>query len=253
MWLDKATIRYAQIDPTELGFINDFAHYDADVAAVLEQTRCNLIFVRGNHEDHQSLDSLEQQTDFPIFPIDVYQRVFCMKSGMPYTFSVSDETITILGIGRIGAPSGEQEDEQPKYLQWYERERIYDLLANREKPPIDVLLTHDARPGFITPGHGFKLKAGRGMEEIGLVLDTCKPCYHFFGHYGGPCTTSTDDNGVTYSCKLADLHWDRSDPGKVLEAGSMGILHWKSRDEHSFEVVDATWLREYSAYTWEYM
>jgi hypothetical protein len=253
MRLDKATIKYAQLDSTELGFMRDFAQYNANIASLLAQTHCNLIFVRGNHEDHHWLDGLEQQTDLPLFPIDAYQRVFCLKSGIPYTFSVDAKTITVLGIGRIGAPESEPEAEQPKYIQSYERKRIYNLLANHEKPPIDVLLTHDARPDFIMPSHGFKIKAGRGMAEIGLILEACKPAYHFFGHYGGTCTTGTDDNGVTYSCKLADLHWDKSDPGMLLEAGSMGTLHWKSQDEHTFEEVEAAWMREYSAYTWQYM
>jgi Icc-related predicted phosphoesterase len=247
--LDKATLKYASHDPTELGFMHHFIDDDAKVASILDQTGCDLLFVRGNHEDHQWLDMLEQQTDCPIFPIDAYQRVYCLKSGIPYTFRVGEETISILGIGRIAAPPGEQEVQKPRYIQEYERERLYNL-AN---PLIDVLLTHDARPGFVKLERGVKLKPSTGMEEIGLILDAYKPAYHFFGHYGGPCQLRTDANGVTFSCKLADLHWDRTDPAKTLEAGSMGMLHWKSREEHSFEVVDAPWLREYSAYSWEYL
>jgi hypothetical protein len=40
--LDKATIRHAERDPSELGFLDDFAAYRAEVAAVLAETRCPL-------------------------------------------------------------------------------------------------------------------------------------------------------------------------------------------------------------------
>src|SRR5215472_2361742 len=44
--LDKATIRFAEQDPTELGFMKNFVEYDDETAAVLAQTMCNLVFVR---------------------------------------------------------------------------------------------------------------------------------------------------------------------------------------------------------------
>jgi hypothetical protein len=100
--LDKATIRFAQEDPTELGFIHNFTNYTDETATVLAQTQCNLIFVRGNHEDHLWLDALEQQTSASIFPVDPYQRLFCLKTGVPYTHTTAHEQITVLGIGRIG-------------------------------------------------------------------------------------------------------------------------------------------------------
>lgn len=28
---------------------------------------------------------------------------------------------------------------------------------------------------------------------------------------------------------------------------------WKNREEHRFEIVDAPWFKEYSAYTWEHL
>ena len=49
--LDRATVRHAQVDPSELGFLDDFTVANDRTAAVLIQTACPLIFVRGNHED----------------------------------------------------------------------------------------------------------------------------------------------------------------------------------------------------------
>ncbi|GHO42027.1 metallophosphatase family protein [Ktedonospora formicarum] len=38
--LDKATRRYAEQDPTELGFLEHFRHYDSAVDKVLAGTTC---------------------------------------------------------------------------------------------------------------------------------------------------------------------------------------------------------------------
>jgi calcineurin-like phosphoesterase family protein len=239
--LDKATRRFASADPTELGFMNDFRDFKPSVAQALERTQTNLLFVRGNHEDHAWLDEREVATDEAILPVDAYRRVWLLRTGTPYTFAVDDESITILGTGRIGAPKGEDDDQKPKYIQPHEAERLYDLGDQR----IDVLLTHDARRNFMIPG--------AGLDEIGMLLDQMRPSYHFFGHYGGPCRISTDSNGVTRSCKLADLHWDRSERGARVEACSMGILRWSGADDHDFTVVEEPWLREYTEHTWRHL
>jgi Calcineurin-like phosphoesterase len=239
--LDKATKRYAENDPSELGFSASFVHPSADTTAVLQRVQSPLVFVRGNHEDHRWLDKLEEQATGVTFPIDCYQRVFCLKSGMPFQFQRGAEAITIVGIGRIGAPVGELESHKPKYVQGYELERIYQI----EDSAFDLLLTHDsARDDVIS---------GSGMDEIRYLLDHIRPSYHFFGHYGGPCRLGIDENGYTISCKLADLHWDRATSGKVLEAGSMGLLRWKNASEHHFEVVTSPWLQEYTAHTWQHL
>jgi len=224
--LDRATINHARSDPSELGFSSDFVQPRADAAQILAQTPFPLIFVRGNHEDHGWLDALEAQSADPIFPIDAYERIFCLKTGQPYTFRADDEQITLLGVGRIGAPPGAK--AEAKYIQPYELERLY----SPDKLTCDILLTHDT---------------AQGMEEIRLILDAIKPAYHFHGHNEAPFTQQMDSNGVTEVIKMADLHWDQA---KALEAGAMGILRWQDRDHHTFEVVDAEWLSEYQARSW---
>jgi hypothetical protein len=239
--LDKATIRHAERDASELGFASDFLTYRAEVAAALAATTCDLVFVRGNHEDHSWLDALERAATGPIFPVDAYHRVYCLVAGVPYTIAWEASALTVLGVGRVGPPIGEHETGKPKYAQTAELERLYALGDTR----IDVLLTHDARRDAMTTGFG--------IEEIGLVLDAKRPAFHCFGHYGGPCLLRTDANGVTCSCKLADLNWERTDRGQRLAPCSMGILRWQDHDSHSFAVVEAPWLREYSAHTWQYL
>jgi len=241
--LDKATIRHAERDPSELGFLDDFASYRADVATVLAQTQCPLIFVRGNHEDHAWLDSLETQTEGALYPVDAYERIFCLKTGVPYTHHGGDEAVTILGIGRIGPPTGEQQPHKPKYIQEHEQERVYRL--GRPRQNFDILLSHDSARDFVTPGYG--------MDEIRLALDAYKPVYHVYGHTERPVDLRRDANGTTLSCKMSDLHWDPAERGQRLEAGAMGILRWRNRSDHHLEVVDAPWLHAYTAHTWRHM
>lgn len=242
--LDRATIKYAERDPTELGFMEHFVEARSAVADVLAETDCPLVFVRGNHEDHAWLDELEKRHDGPIFPVDVYQRVYNLKTGLPWTFEAHNEKITVLGIGRISPPAGEEHSEQGKYIQPYESARVYQ----ERDAACDVLLTHHSRTDFVLLERGVKIKASTGMKEIEYVLDMEEPAYHFYGHYGGPPQVRTDTNGVTLSVKLADLHWARGTT--QLEAGSMGLLRWHNRQEHSFEVLDQPWLKEYRAYSW---
>ncbi len=238
--LDKATIKFAQKDPTELGFLHNFAQHQLEVAALLEQTTCNLIFVRGNHEDHAWLDTLERRAEAPIFPVDAYQRLYCLKTGVPYTFRQADEALTVLGIGRIAPPAGTSA-RKPQHIQPHELKRLDQLGACTP----DILLTHDSTKDAIIPG--------AGLEEIGLLLDRCQPSYHFFGHYGGPCLQGTDANGKTHFCKLADLAWNQRSRGQVLEPGAMGLLRWKNAAEHRFEIVNQPWLKEYTAFSWRYL
>jgi Icc-related predicted phosphoesterase len=245
--LDQATRRYGERDPTELGFMQHFTQHDPAVDAVLAETTCPMVFVRGNHEDHGWLDELEQQSQGAIFPVDAYQRIYNLKTGMPWTFRKGKHQITVLGIGRISPASTEVDEQQGKYIQHYESERVYQL----PKTPIDVLLTHHSRPDFVILERGIKIKASTGMREIEHILDRDQPAYHFFGHYGGPPQVCSDFNRTTLSVKLADLQWERH--GSVLEAGSMGLLHWHSPTDHTFEVLKYPWLKEYNSATWHYL
>ncbi|MEM8533151.1 MAG: metallophosphoesterase [Chloroflexota bacterium] len=239
--LDRATIKYAQKDPTELGFMHDFAEYRQEVAAVLEQTTCNMVFVRGNHEDHVWLDQLEQQTKGPVFPVDAYQRVYCLKTGMLYSFCVDGVELHVLGIGRIGAPDGLAERDATKYLQAYEFERLCSL----DQQQIDLLLTHDSAKDCVTLGYG--------MAEIREVLNTYRPTYHFYGHTGQPYVEQRDTNGQTLSGKLSDLTWGKAAEGYQLLPCSMGILRWNGPDDYSFEPVTQSWFGEYTAHTWQHL
>ncbi|HEU4324997.1 MAG TPA: metallophosphoesterase [Roseiflexaceae bacterium] len=237
--LDRATIRFAQNDPTELGFLEDFTQPNPRTAAALAGTGCPLLFVRGNHEDHTALDELERQHAGPLFPVDAYGRLLCIKTGVPFELRGGDAVLRVLGIGRVAPIDGETDTEQPRYIQPEEEERIYRI----GQQPVDLLLTHDSARHFVTRGYG--------MEAISDVLAGYRPAYHIHGHVGGPSWRRPADNGATEVVKLADLSWERG--GTLLPDGCMAILTWRGPNDHQLDVVDAPWLKEYSRHGWRYL
>lgn len=237
--LDRATVRHARADADELGFLRDFIEPREEVASKLAETTCPMIFVRGNHEDHAWLDERERGATGSTFAVDPYQRIYCLRTGMPYTLSDDDVALTTLGIGRIGVPIGARSADEAKYAQLHELDRLYTLGPKL----VDILLTHDVPPTNIN-------RRSQGMDEIRLMLDEYKPIYYIYGHTDEPHRRELDANGVTLAIRMADLNWSRTLPGAPLNDGVMGVLRWRSRAEHAFEVVYADWLREYTAKGW---
>jgi Icc-related predicted phosphoesterase len=240
--LDKATKRYAKIDGTELGFQRLFAKPHKEAEEVLSKVDCSMICVRGNHEDHTYLDELERKTEGALFSVDCYERIYLLKSGVPYNFRSGADQLDLLGIGRIGPPIGEPETSKEKYIQEYEKKRLADIDTNVN---VDILLTHDSARDLVSEGFG--------MTEIRTFLDKNKPVYHFFGHTGQPFEKRMDSNGITVSAKMSDLEWRDSPRGQSLKVGCFGIVHWGNRIDHRFEPVQESWLNEYTPHTWMYL
>ena len=244
--LDRATIKHAQRDPAELGFSQDFASYQESVARVLARTTFPMIFVRGNHEDHAWLDDLERQSPEPVFPVDAYQRVYNLKTGVLYTLRASDDSgeyLTILGVGRIGAPISSTPPLNPKYIQPYEEDRL-DTLPTVSP---DILLTHDTPD---TPDTRPSRSGHSGAPIIRTLLDALEPSYWLYGHTEEPFREAVDENGVTTTIRFADLNWqDRVTRGR-LNADVMGILRWHDRERNSFTPVREPWLDDYNQWNW---
>lgn len=220
--LDKATKKYAMKDEEEIGFYHDFYQNPECAEGVLKKPGCNLVFVRGNHEDHDFLDFLEAKHIDAIFPVDPYNRIFCLKSGLVYTFSNGYEKIRILGIGRIGEIK-KRKPPYNKYIQEFERQRILSL-----REDFDILLTHDSAKDFVTQGFG--------MEEINIVLENFKPIYHFHGHTGEDFNVKYF--GSTTVVKVSDLTKKKRKGHRILNRRCMAILRWKDRENHSLEIAN---------------
>ncbi|WP_159473720.1 metallophosphoesterase [Chryseobacterium sp. 18068] len=231
--LDKATIKHAQYDRDELGFHDDFTKANKEIKAFLDALNINMICVRGNHEDHDFLDSLEKEnSQNSLFPIDIYNRVFVCKSGCKQTLEKENEVLNFVGIGRIGDRKGRTEK---RFIQNYERKEIKKLL--KTKDTFDVLITHDKDDS----------QSGYGMAEIREVLDNVIFHYHFYGHTGEPFKQETDFNGITQSIKIKELEFNE---GGILEKGCMIILT-KENGELSIEIVDQKMTNKMTKFNWK--
>lgn len=222
--LDRATRRHGLNDPAVLGFQRFFSLAHSEVAEALSTVTCPLLFVRGNHEDHVWLDRLEQQATGSCFAVDAYQRLWCLKTGDPYTFEQGGEALTILGIGRIGRPVAAKQ-ARAHYIQPEEQQRLEHL----GEVPVDILLTHDTTLDSIY--------AGSGSPEIEQALLRHRPQYHFYGHYGGPIHYRLETKTDTRCYKLGDLTGGMERPDQAPTAGAMGLLCWHNRNDHTFEMI----------------
>lgn len=232
--LDKATIKHAQYDRDELGFHDDFTKINQNIQSFLDELNINMICVRGNHEDHDFLDTLEQVSlQNSLFPIDVYERVFVCKSGLKQELKTENEGLTFVGIGRIGDRKGRSEK---RFIQDYERKEIRKLLKTKDS--FDILITHDKDDSS---------QRGYGMAEIREVLDNVIFHYHFYGHTGEPYKQELDFNGITQSVKIKELEFNESG---ILEKGCMIILT-KENGALNMEVVDQKLTNKMTKFNWK--
>lgn len=233
-YLDKATIKHAQYDRDELGFYDDFTKANQSIKLFLDELNINMICVRGNHEDHDFLDNLEKENfQNSLFPIDIYRKVFVCKSGLKQILETENETLTFVGIGRIGDRKGRTEK---RFIQDYERKEIKKLLKTKDN--FDILITHDKDDSS---------QRGYGMAEIREVLDNVIFHYHFYGHTGEPFKQETDFNGITQSIKIKELEFNESG---ILEKGCMIILT-KENEELSIEIVEQKLTNKMTKYNWK--
>ncbi|WP_227429444.1 metallophosphoesterase family protein [Psychrobacter sp. I-STPA6b] len=265
--MDKATLRHAKNDRDELGFIDEFVLVQPEIAQCLNDLNVDMLCVRGNHEDHEFLDKLEDEATFleqPAYPIDAYNRVWVCRTGMPITIqskliqskantpkesknfvaltnkgkankNTEHTSLTMVGVGRIGDRKGRT---HPQFIQDYERQALKKLVKHHQE--FDVLITHDKSSDS---------QRGYGSAEIEELLDQVAFAYHFYGHTGEPFSQTLADNGITQSVKVKELEFNHH--GK-LETGCMLILE-KSDDKFSLTAVPLNDIIGFMKSTWHYM
>lgn len=233
--LDKATLRFSLQDRDELGFTDDFAVFKPLVGAFLDTLDIEMYCVRGNHEDHDYLDELEgQYHSEPCFPVDVYEKVFVCKSGHIIEFESEQETLTVVGIGRIGDHKGRSHQ---RFIQPYERKVIKKLMD--AEGIFDILITHDKDGSS---------RRGGGMPEIQEVLEKVIFHYHFHGHTGEPFSVSTNENGITKTIKVKELQFDKKG---MLPPACMLVLNKFAEDKFDLEVVEQDLTNKLTKFNWK--
>lgn len=235
--MDKATIRHAKHDRDELGFSEDFVNVKSGIQNFLAELNINMICVRGNHEDHDYLDELEQKhVQNSRFPIDIYQRVWLCKSGLAQAFVLDNgEKLTFAGIGRIGDRKSRSEKA---FIQEYEKKVIKKLQNSKQK--LDILISHDK---------GASSRRGYGMPEISELLAHIKFPYHFHGHTGEPFHQAIHENGVTNTVKIKELEFDETG---ILPEGCMGMIEKNMANEFTFSVVEKHFTNQLTKFNWQF-
>lgn len=162
--LDRATRKH--------GEAGDFADWLMSRRAAPRRT----LFIKGNHED---FDWLESQTRSEILP-----GLFYLPNGR--TFDLNDDEGGIIRVGGLGGCYGPSDyGSRSRELKGYERRHYtrdeVERLAGAER--VAIVLTHDAPAGVSFPRHN----RGRGFvsraEGLDAMIAKLSPSVSFFGHH----------------------------------------------------------------------
>ncbi|WP_084265184.1 metallophosphoesterase family protein [Actinomadura macra] len=189
-----------------------------------------VLFLSGNHEDHDWLAWLHETSGAAVTPVDplsAYHHVAC-----GHVADVGGLRTAFLGM--IESPGVMDFDAD-----------AYDALMAAEPGSIDVLVTHEGPHGMSNDRHG----KAQGSAKLSRLIERLQPPVHIGGHYhheNGPRSY-----GRTASYALGQLvepkvsRWDpvRDNPQQQVMRGSVGLLDTATLD---FEFVHDDWLADVS-------
>ncbi|MEV5570323.1 metallophosphoesterase [Spirillospora sp. NPDC052269] len=184
-----------------------------------------ILFLSGNHEDHEWLARLHEEGRADIVPVDpcgAFHHVVC-----GHVDAIAGERVAFLGM--IEAPGKMDFDES-----------AYARLLAAEPGSVNVLVTHDGPYGLSRN----RLGNVQGSPKLTRLIEHLQPRLHVGGHYhheNGPRRY-----GRTVSYTLAQLvapkrdRW-QTNPEQRVTPGSIGVL---DTDTYSFEYLHDEWLAE---------
>ncbi len=238
--LDRATMRFAEKDPDELGFRDYYEGSDeADEIFGIDPSPCyrigaNTVFVKGNHEDFAFLADMASAGDEPV-GVDAYGALLYLPNGGIWSCSLGAHTLRIGSLGGVEPREGRTGGAGTPYFNRSElkalRQRVGDL---------DVLITHDVpQGGAIGLGSAFERRGSAGVRDI--IRET-QPRYHFCGHWHEP-GFKLEVPGATQSYLLNEVNFRSA---RRLNRGCFGMLRWNGPGDSDFQIVDEPWLGEYT-------
>ncbi|MCK4303627.1 MAG: metallophosphoesterase [Candidatus Eisenbacteria sp.] len=256
--LDKATRKFADRDPEELGFSRYFVRPEPPRTApprsdpCLERTlrgdasdlntvRCPVIFCHGNHEDFQALERLPVNQVF--VAVDVFDRVHLLRSG----YIVTHAGLQLAALGGGVEPEGVENDhglaEPWKWVGYRACERLLQL----HRGAVDMLLAHCAPHCYEGGAPAY------GSKRLRQVIEHLQPTCVFFSHHKGPIAPYAI--GRTNCFWLNDVNFATGSGGinvcGNLNSGCMGILEWETSGEYSFDVVAEPWFAGVTPVNWQ--
>lgn len=217
--------RFVVQDSTEL----DFSRYikaDEQLKQNLKNARqflnCPIHFVRGNHEDHEWLDSISQNGTISTC-IDDFDLIYYIPDGKVMNFKGTN--IAFLG----GIETIEKEARSIN-------ESAHKKLMNYEPNGIDILVTHDVPYGI---GVGFTGEI-QGSRRITDLVQSIRPKYLIAGHYHhvvGPQLIG-DTIYLGLNILVPPL---RRDESRAVQPGSIAVL---DTEDGNIELVCDAWLSD---------
>lgn len=245
--LDRATKRFAQRDPEELGFKYfmkpepmpidpklDQIHHSSESG--FETVKAPVFFCHGNHEDFDSLR--DEVGNANIKAVDYYKRIHWLRPG--YVHLTNGINIATVGGGvELSENILEKEGLQDRWA-YIDKDSCKKL----QKMKFDVLLSHVSPSGIGGASDNF------GSEQLRNLVKAVSPSYHFYAHHTNRIEPATIGNTKCYW--LNDVNFCRK--GKTLkmplEKGCMGILSWENEHNHSFEIVENKWFDKVDFLNW---
>ena len=246
--LDNATRKWAaRYESEEAGFSTFFVRPHKEVMAYFEPmpglgdesaVSCPILFVAGNHEDYDYLNS--QRHGSPAFgapsntfPVDCYESFHCIADGSVAAIEGADgNTLQVAGLWGIE----DARDNAPYMMS----EKAVNLLRYAVKP-FDILLSHDAVFGAF-PGM-------KGSQQIARILRERNPAFHLFGHVH-PISFQHEyplDGSTTTSWILEDLTFGKN-RNRLLDH-SMAILNWNGQSG-TIGLVQNEWILRMGCNSW---
>jgi hypothetical protein len=166
--LDKATKRFAEKDPDELGFADyyeggpDAEEVFGDEADDARRLDANMVFIRGNHEDFEFLAEMAGGVREPV-PVDAFGRIRYLPSGSRWTFTRRGISLT------VGALRGIADEDGPgssAVSPFYTAAEVRHLRADGTR--LDVFLSHEPPRGAAV--HIHPKYADAGSPEVHSLL-----------------------------------------------------------------------------------
>ncbi|MCF2533448.1 metallophosphatase family protein [Yinghuangia sp. KLBMP8922] len=249
---DEPTRRFARDHPAQGDFLQLLApepSFAAGIRAALRHVP-PMLFVSGNHEDHEWLAGLhaaargagasdaanapdasdapagsEDPATVPIDPLGAYRHVACGS-----VVEVAGRKVAFLGLVEVEGYMDLDED-------------AYARLMAAAPGSADILVTHDGPYGMSKDRRG----EVQGSPKLTRLIEHLQPPLHVSGHYHHP--NGPRQYGRTTSYALAQLvrpkagRWEPEpvNPGQSVAPGSIGLLDTAAG---TFEYVDDAWLAD---------
>ncbi|GIH23667.1 hypothetical protein Aph01nite_19770 [Acrocarpospora phusangensis] len=186
------------------------------------------LFVSGNHEDHDWLETLHRAAGADVTPVDplgAYHHVTCGQ-----ILDVGGRRVGFLGM--VDVPG--KMDFDPE---------AYAMFENAEPGSVDILITHEGPYGMSRNVHGVV----QGSAKLTRLIERLQPRLHVSGHYHHE--NGDRVYGRTRSYALAQLvppkitRWspDPVNPDQRVAAGSIAVL---DTETYAFEYVHDAWLAD---------